>query len=212
MRKLIIIRPEPGAAASVAAARALGLEATAIPLFTVEPVEWDPVDAARFEGLVATSANAFRHGGEGLASLRGLPVHAVGEATAEAAREAGFTVATVGAGGREAMALPPGRLLHLAGRNRLPVAGNVEAVVVYASRPVEPTPKLDALPGSVVAVYSPRSGRRLAALVRSRKRIAIAAISRNAAEACGGGWQQVAVAAAPREAELLALAAELCQN
>ncbi len=212
MRKMIFIRPEPGASASVAAARVLGLEAKAIPLFAVEPVAWGPVDAARFAGIVATSANAFRHGGEGLASLRGLPVHAVGEATAAAARAAGFRVATVGEGGREAIGLPPGRLLHLAGRDHLPVGGDVEAVTVYAGRAIDPPPVLDAVIGAVVTVYSPRAGRRLAELVRYQARTAIAAISANAAQACGHGWESVAVAGAPREAELLVLAAELCQN
>ena len=46
-----------------------------------------------------TSANAIRHGGAGLERLRSLPVHAVGEATAAAAREAGFAVAGIGEGG-----------------------------------------------------------------------------------------------------------------
>lgn len=212
MKKVVFIRPEPGASASVAAAKALGLEAKAIPLFAVEPVAWGPVDAGDYRGIVATSANAFRHGGATLEAVRALPVHAVGEATAAAAREAGFTIATVGEGGREAMRLPPGRLLHLAARDHLPVGGNVESVTVYASRPIDPAPSLKALPGAVVAVHSPRAGRRLAQLAGERKRTVIAAISAKAAEACGDGWEQVAVARAPREAELLALAAELCQT
>ena len=212
MRRLIVIRPEPGASASVAAARRLGVEAEAVPLFAVVPVEWGPVEPALFEGIVATSANAFRHGGTGLDKLRALPVFAVGEATAAAAREAGFAVAATGDGGREAIPLPDGRLLHLAGRDHLPVGGGAEAVVVYASEPVDPPPALDAVAGAVVAVHSPRAGARLAALVDRRGRTAIAAISAKAAEACGAGWDQVAVASAPREAELLALAGELCHN
>lgn len=212
MRTVIFIRPEPGASSSVAAAKGIGLEARAIPLFAVEPVEWAPVAADRYVGLVATSANAFRHGGEQLAQLRALPVHAVGEATAAAAREAGFTVASVGEGGREAMPLPPGRLLHLAARDHLPVGGESEAVAVYASNAVDPPPPLDAIDGAVVAVHSPRAGRRLAALAGERANTLIAAISANAAEACGDGWERVAVASVPREAALLALAAELCQN
>ena len=212
MRRLVIVRPQPGADESVARAEALGIAAVAIPLFAVEPVEWGPVDAENYVGIVATSANAFRHGGVRLEALRALPVHAVGEATAAAAREAGFTVSTVGEGGREAMRLPAGRLLHIAGSDHLPVGEHVEAVAVYASRPIDPPPSLEALAGAVVAVHSPRAGRRLAALVGERERTAIAAISPNAAEACGPGWERVSVASAPRQAELLALAAELCQN
>lgn len=212
MRTLVILRPQLAAAQSVARAAAMGLEAVAVPLFAIEPVEWDPVEAERYAGIVATSANAFRHGGAKLAGLRGLPVHAVGEATAEAARKSGFTVAAVGEGGREGIPLPPGRLLHLAGSDHLPVGGEIEAVAVYNSRTIDPPPSLDAVLGAVVAVHSPRAGRRLAELVGERGDTAIAAISANAAAACGDGWEQVAVASAPREAELLALAAELCQN
>lgn len=212
MRKLIVIRPQPGAAASVAAARAIGIDAEAIPLFMVEPIAWRPVAPERYAGIIATSANAFRHGGGNLAGLSGLPVHAVGEATAAAAREAGFSVATVGAGGREALRVPPGRMLHLAGADHLPIDGDVEAVAVYASRAIDPPPPPGALAGAVVMVHSPRAGARLAELAHARGRTVIAAISANAAAACGDGWETVGIASAPREAELLALAAELCQT
>lgn len=212
MRKLIILRPEPAATESVTKASEMGLDAVAIPLFAVEPVAWDPVDPARYAGIVATSANAFRHGGENLALLRTLPVYAVGEATAAAARSAGFTVATTGEGGREGLRAPSGPLLHLAGHDHLPVGRGVEAVAVYSSRAIDPPPALDSLDGAVVAVHSPRAGRRLAELVEDRAEIAVAAISPNAAEACGEGWENVTAAGAPREAELLALASELCQN
>lgn len=211
-RPLIILRPEPGASESVARAVGLGLEAIAVPLFGVEPVEWGPVDPARFAALLATSANAFRHGGEKLADLRGLPVHAVGEATAAAAREAGFEVAQVGEGGRAGLRLPRGRLLHLAALDRLPIGGEVETAVVYASRPVDPPPSLNCVKGAVVAVHSPRAGRRLAELVDDRGATEIAAISVNAAKACGEGWKQVRYASAPDESALMALAAALCHN
>ena len=50
-------------------------------------------------GCLLTSANAVRCGGEQLHSLRGLKAYAVGEATAEAAREAGFDIAATGDAG-----------------------------------------------------------------------------------------------------------------
>lgn len=211
MRPLVILRPEPGASATVAAALERGLPARAIPLFAVTPVAWSVADPAAFDAIVATSANAFRHGGPGLGALTRLSVHAVGEATAAAARSAGFRVAAVGNGGRADLALPPGRLLHLAGEDHLPLAGDVETCVVYASRPIEPPPLLPDLAGAVVAVHSPRAGTRLAELVATRGQSTIAAISVEAARACGAGWEQVALARQPREAALLALAEELCQ-
>ena len=103
------------------ACRALGLGAVAVPLFEVEPLAWQVPDVDRFDGLLLTSANAIRHGGEGLEALRTLPVYAVGEATADAAREASFAIATTGEAGIDRLldAIPDDlRLLHLCGEDR----------------------------------------------------------------------------------------------
>jgi uroporphyrinogen-III synthase len=204
MRRLLVIRPEPGASATLAKARELGLDAIAIPLFAVQPVPWEKIDPKEFSGIVATSANAFRHGGEQLELLKTLPVHAVGGSTAEAARQAGFEVATVGEGGRLELGdrLPGGRLLHLSG---------TEPVAVYASRAIDPPPAINAS-GAVVVVHSPRASKRLSELVKDRATTAIAAISPKAADACGAGWERIEIASVPREPALLALAAKLCQN
>ena len=40
MRKLLLLRPEPGLSASAERARSMGLDAIACPLFRVEPVEF----------------------------------------------------------------------------------------------------------------------------------------------------------------------------
>jgi uroporphyrinogen-III synthase len=212
MKRLLIIRPEPGASVTLARAREMGLDVVAVPLFAVEPVAWEAVDPAEFRGIVATSANVFRHGGEQLERLKNLPVYAVGEATAEAAKEAGFHVAMVGGGGRVELGerLPGGRLLHLAGSDHLPV-GDAEAVTVYVNGAIVPPPPIDAS-NAVVVVHSPRAGRRLAELIKERGATAIAAISEQAAKACGEGWAEIAVASQPRDPPLLALAAKLCQN
>ena len=121
MRRLFILRPEPGASATAERARALGLDCVRVPLFEVEPLPWSAPDPAAFDGLLLTSANALRCGGDQLARLRSLPVHAIGEATADAARASGFDVATTGDGALEQLlqALNPKlRLLHLAGEVR----------------------------------------------------------------------------------------------
>lgn len=211
MRPLVILRPEPGASRTAARANALGLETRLVPLFAICPVEWTAPDTAGFDALVLTSANAVRHAGEELRKLKELPVHAVGEATAALARTAGFTVASVGQGGSRDMALPEGqRLLHLTGRDHVGV-GTAITIVVYEARELE-NPDLHPLAASVVAVHSPRAGRRLAELVRDRGRMAIAAISPAAAAACGSGWGEVQAAAEPNDASLLALAARLCES
>src|SRR4029079_3220018 len=121
MRRVVVLRPQPGADATVAKARALGLEAVAIPLFEIDPVEWKAPDAGSFDGLLLTSANAVRFGREGVAELRGLKVYAVGEATAEAARAAGFDVTATGDAGADRLLgsiEPDLRLRHLFGAER----------------------------------------------------------------------------------------------
>jgi len=99
LTRIIVLRPELGASATVAKARERGLDAALIPLFTVEPVAWEAPEAVGFDGLLLTSANALRCGGDGLEALRGLKAYAVGEATAEAARAAGFDITANGDAG-----------------------------------------------------------------------------------------------------------------
>jgi uroporphyrinogen-III synthase len=210
----VILRPQPGGDATVARARAAGIDALAIPLFEVVPVEWIAPTAADYDALLLTSANAVRHGGQQLAALRELAAYCVGEATAAAAQAAGLTVAGIGAGDAAALieGMPQGlRLLHLAGRNHRALPG-VDTIIVYDSAAIDPPPALDALIGGVAMVHSPRAGARLAELVEQRSDIAIAAISPAAAAACGGGWREVQAIAEPVDSALLALAAALCQT
>lgn len=215
MRKLLLLRPEPGLTASAERAAALGLEFIACPLFRVEPVDWVAPDPAGYDALLLTSANAVRHGGNGLETLRHLPVHAVGAATAAAAREAGFQVRSVGSGdlGDLLAELPASlRLLWLAGEvRRGGCRDRIDTWVVYRSAPIE-APGLPSIEGLVVAVHSPRAGRRLAELAGTRDRTTIAAISAAAAEACGTGWERIEIARLPEDSGLLALAAMLCHT
>lgn len=215
MRKLVILRPEPGASASAARARALGLEPLICPLFAVQPIAWTPPDPTPFEALLLTSANSVRHGGDGLGKLVNLPVLAVGQATADAARAAGFTVTTIGSAGATVLlgALPTRqKLLHLAGEDHADIDSrhDLETVNVYRAGAIA-DPALPAVTNMVVAVHSPRAGARLAEVVDDRKDSVIAAISEGAAMACGPGWQTVEWAREPSDSALLALAARLCQ-
>ena len=214
MRRLVVLRPEPGASRTVERAQALGLDAVAMPLFIIEPLAWTVPDPADFDALLLTSANAIRHGGAGLAQLRSLPTYTVGEATAEAARAAGFTVVSVGTNGVDALlagVVPETGLLPLAGEDRRApsIARNVTAITVYRAVPI--LDRLD-IGGCVAAVHSPRAGQRLAELVAERATIAVAAISPAAADAAGSGWERVDAAEASNDTALLALAARLCNN
>lgn len=221
MRRLVVLRPEPGASATVERARAIGLDAWAMPLFAIEPVAWEVPDPGQFDAVLLTSANAVRHGGDGLEQLLALPAYAVGEATAAAAREAGFDIAGEGDSGVERLlgSIPVEvRLLRLCGEHRtaLLVTRAIAAVPVYRSVEMAPPEDLASIERGVVAVHSPRAGQALARLVDQsgidRGTVRIAAISDAAATAAGGGWAAREAAATPDDAALLALAARLCDK
>ncbi|MEH3045851.1 uroporphyrinogen-III synthase [Sphingomonas adhaesiva] len=214
MRRALVLRPEPGNARTCAALRATGVAAVALPLFAIVPHDWPVPDAAGFDALLLTSANAVRHAGAGLHRLSHLPVVAVGEATAVAARAAGLRVAITGDGdAAQAVALAARypRLLHLAGRDRVAVAG-VTAVTVYASDPLAVT--VDAVAAArdaVVLLHSRRAAARFVALAgaMSRESVRVAALSAAVAAEAGTGWQAVAVAPRPDDAALVATAVRL---
>jgi uroporphyrinogen-III synthase len=146
----------------------------------------------------------------------------VGEATAAAAREAGFSIAMAGGGGVDSLldSLPKElRLLHLCGADRrAPVAPRqiVTTVTVYSAAEIPSPAGIERLRGSVVALHSPRAASRLAQLVDAggieRASIALAAMSAGTAAVAGNGWQVVESAAEPTDAALLALASRLCHN
>lgn len=220
MTCLLVLRPEPGASATVERARKRGLDAVAIPLFAVEAVQWDSPDPASFDALLLTSANAIRHGGDKVRALRVLPVHAVGSATAEAARDAGFDVSSIGDDGVDRLlgSLEPDlKLLHLCGEDRRAPEGarrEITAMIVYRAKEI--AADLHDASGGVALIHSPRAGARFAALIDEagidRGSIAVAAISTAAAEAAGEGWAMVETAARPDDDALLALAERLCNK
>ena len=214
MSKVVILRPEPGASATLARAEAMGIEAVAIPLFEVAAVDWIAPDAADYDALLLTSANAVLHDGIQLSSLSTLPAYCVGAATAAAAQLAGLGIAGTGKGNAADLAarLPEElRYLHLTAAEHRAIPGVTE-ITVYDSVEVEPPPSLGPLNGGVAMVHSPRAGKRLAELVAERGDISIAAISPAAAAACGEGWRRVEAVAAPADGALPELAASLCQK
>lgn len=216
MRRLLVLRPEPGASATVKRARERGLEAVAAPLFEIEAVPWQAPDSGRFDALLVTSANAVRCAGAQLEKFLSLPVYAVGEMTSLAAQERGFAIAAIGNRGVDRLieCIPQNlKLLHLGGEDRqdpLDRAG-IEVIPVYRASEIE-RPDLSLAKGAVVLIHSPRAGLRLSKLVKDRGDILIAAISPTAAEAVGTGWEAVEAANEPSDHALLALAARLCNK
>ncbi|MBX3529341.1 MAG: uroporphyrinogen-III synthase [Rhizobiaceae bacterium] len=105
---------------------ALGREPVVLPLTRTVPLDPEVADAGAADAVLATSAAAIRHAPAALlAAIRGLPLHAVGEKTAEIARGAGFDVVNAPFADADALVtgLPKrlpggGSLLYLAGRLR----------------------------------------------------------------------------------------------
>lgn len=226
--KLLIIRPEPGASASALRAHEAGLVPILLPFFEVQAVEWECPDPADYDALLLTSANAVRFGGAGLESLRTLPVHAVGERTAEAARAARLDVTTVGtsdaaAAVKAASDMGHRRLLWIAGADHRPIkmpknmpkALKVTTVISYASGAKALPADTGEIIGSVdaVALHSPRAAvefkKAAADFGIDKASITLAAFSPAIAEAAGDGWHAIAVAERPADIALLSALAEL---
>lgn len=226
-KRLWVTRAEPGAAATAGRVHALGLEALVFPLLAVERIDIVP-DLDGVGGLVFTSANAVRAFAN-LSPRRAFAVFAVGEATAEAARAAGFADVTLGASDGRALAelivarwraasgilaviTPEAPAFDVA--KALSAAGlSVRRLVLYRTVPVAVPPPdlLDALSEGLdgVLIHSPRTAEALAALPLPAAVFAdvtLYALS----EACAQPlralpWRQIRVADHPREGALLQL-------
>lgn len=224
MSRVIAIRAEPALAETVIAGAAIDLSIEAMPLFEVVPIPWSPPDPAKIDALLVGSANAFRHGGEGLHAFRGKPVHAVGERTADAARASGFAVGLVGDGGLQGVMdrlAPPLRLLRIGGEERVEIAAKQGITLTErACYSVEPRP----IPydmaarlrsgAAIVLLHSAAAARHFAAECDRasvpRSSLKLAAIGPRVADAAGTGWAQVETASSPQDDALLALARDMC--
>ncbi|MAU41212.1 MAG: uroporphyrinogen-III synthase [Kordiimonas sp.] len=157
----------------------LGHSSLIDPLITIEPCGPGKINLSLYEAVLLTSAN----GARALARTtdkRDIPLFAVGEATANAARAAGFTTIQTAGGDVHTLtqlvshSLSPqsGPLLHVAGKT---IAGDlqgqlkkwhfqVDRIVLYTARPADSfsTATIDELhKGSLnsIVFYSPRTAR-----------------------------------------------------
>ncbi len=146
---MLVTRPHFDAVRTASKLAALGHETRLDPVIEIEPLAFSAA-ASGVSALVFTSANAVRVAAVSDA-LKQVPVFAVGERTAEVAREGGFQILAVAAGDVRTLGeligakLSSGaRVLHLAGEDRagdLPGALarsgiETEVRVVYRARAV----------------------------------------------------------------------------
>ncbi len=225
-KSVIILRPQNSANETAKRAHDLGLSFIVDPLFVVEPLAWSAPPPEQFDAMMLTSSNAVTQAGPDLQKYGQLPVLAVGEATATAARAAGLEVAVIGDRGAEELlqALPDGRfprILRLTGKDHVQLARSDHQITmcrVYESRALPLGEKAQAAlqRGDVVLLYSVRAAK---ILVSEMSRLnldpsinAVAALSANIAMAAGKGWKSVDAAPQPTDDALLSLAGRLCHG
>jgi len=188
------------------------------PVLVVAPVP-AKIDLAGVGALAFTSGAAVRMFA-GAAAGRDLPVFAVGEATADAARAVGFRDLRASNGDVEALAdaiasahLPPGLVLAPTAREpaadlaALLAARGVESrsVIVYQTRAARPDTPDDI---DAVLIHSPRAARIIATLITPEQAAALTAFAISEAAAAplrALPFARVIVAPSPDEASLLDL-------
>jgi len=216
VRRVWITRAEPGASRTAERLRVLGFEPIVRPLLAIRylspALDLDGIDAIAFTS---------RNGVEAFAALtpaRGLPVLTVGDATAEAARQAGFERVTSARGDVDALAaligdvLPPGAMIgHVAAAitagDLVSAVGPdiaVRTIVAYEAMETGATApeEFDA-----VLIHSPRAARALASGIASdvAARSLAVAISRAAAEPLIDlGFRAIRIADRPNDAAITA--------
>ncbi|WP_343312968.1 uroporphyrinogen-III synthase [Brucella sp. BE17] len=127
-RQVLVTRPEPAASQTAVRLTRAGFTPLSLPLTRTVALPFS-LPEMRFDALTVTSANAFRHiEPHVLQACLDLPLFAVGEGTADAARRAGFLQVSEGGGDAVRLAetirkaLPQGaRLLYFAGHMRQPI-------------------------------------------------------------------------------------------
>jgi uroporphyrinogen-III synthase len=238
--RALVTRPEEDAAPLAAALAERGIEVTVEPLLAIRPIADAPIDLAGVQALLFTSANGARcfaalAAERGIAGWRELPVFTVGDASAAAARAAGF--GRVESAGGDVTALAKlvvdrldrkgGALFHAAGSavagdlaGQLTDAGFIlRREVLYEAKPAEQLSPatVTALANGVfdlVLFFSPRTAATFATLTRSAgdgvvrgctKASALCLSPAVAAAAQELPWREVHAAARPELPALLDL-------
>lgn len=230
MACVLVTRPQPAADRTAARLAERGHHSIVAPVLIVAPSGERMPDGV-FDAIVLTSANALLAFAEPPVHL---PVLAVGDRTAQAAREAGFHDVRSAAGDRQALALiahgtlsPGERLLVVAGRDRkddlaslLTKAGHRPVVwTAYVAEAVEVLPEAArrALADNQVEAalhYSRRSAAICLALADSAGLLQALlglwnlCLSRDVAEPLSEAAARLAVARTPDEDDLFGLIGE----
>ncbi|MFN4353988.1 uroporphyrinogen-III synthase [Parvibaculum sp.] len=231
--RLLVTRPERESQALAAELRARGHEVTIAPLLSIRYLDGVSLPKRDWQALLVTSANGARALGRiAEADLKRIPVLAVGEASAAAARAEGFAnvraaegdVHTLDALAARVLDPAKGPLFHAAGsvlagdlKAMLEARGfEVERLALYEAEKQDlPQDVLDALKdGQIggVLFFSPRTAGQFAALIRAAGLpsslggvTAYCLSAAVAGELAGLGFRTVQIAAEPSLKSLTAL-------
>lgn len=231
-RRALVTRPRQDAAATIGALSARGFDVLLEPMLSIVQLPGVQVDLTGVQAILATSANGIRAFSNAIGE-RNLPVLAVGEASARAARSLGFTKVEAAGGDVASLAnlvrrrLDPGNgvLVHVAAsvvagdlKGLLEASGfEVRRAILYEARTAERLGEevREALAsGSLDAAlfYSPRTAATFANLVakvglaEACGRTAAYCLSNAVAHQIGRlPWRRLRVAAKPRQDALMAL-------
>jgi uroporphyrinogen-III synthase len=173
--RVALFRAPEDAVGSAARLRRLGFAVARLPVFDVAPLRFMP-RRLRYDAVIATSAKAFV---EDAPIDRSSPLFVVGVATARAAAQRGYRVASPPAPDSATLvetltrAVSPGAaVLYLTGRDRKPAietalagAASLEVVEVYAAEPRRRwrPPEVRALESCAIALHYSRRSSALAA-------------------------------------------------
>ena len=229
--RLLVTRPLPQGDALAQRLRAAGHEALLCPLLSVEWLEAE-LPLRGIAALLFTSANGLTAFAR-LSEERGLPVFTVGDATARAAREVGFTQVQSAKGKAQDLAEliqargrpEDGPLLHVSGEEQafdlcgaLASAGfEAQRVVLYRTLAVEQLPgdvrtALDSGTLDGILFLSPRTAASFVSLCERQglgercRTLTAYCLSEAVAKAAGPlPWGTVRIAERPTQASLLNL-------
>ena len=220
MLRVAITRAEPEASRTAERVRARGAEAIVAPLITIVPCGYD-TNTEGAQAIIFTSSNGVRAFPDARGA-RDRTVLTVGNVTAAAAREAGFTDVRSADGDVRSLAalvkreLDPakGKLIHIAGDHvagdlggELRAAGfNVERRLAYASVAAAPLPEALNGPLDIVLFHSPRAADRFIELgAPNAANLTAGCMSGAIATAAEKtAWKRIVTAPYPREEDLLA--------
>ncbi len=231
--RILVTRPLEENKSLASQLEARGHSVISSPMLTLQQTPFQ-APGEKAQAVVFTSRHAVAPSAS-IAAIRVLPAFCIGPATAEAAAAAGFTVVAQANGDRgtligEIARHRPKHILFMSGADeRGDIVSELAAAKVRATRSIVyraalATTLSEAAQAALAAnaldialLFSPRSATTFAKLSHDipgfdRGKLAIACISDAAAQAAGGNWATVHVAAAPTTNDILECAGLLCDS